>query len=129
MHDVIKRPAKSWQICFLPYQTGTTIGSIYVQGTSRAAPRLPKGVMAQENVEFSARIQYGYACRGSSCALIAFKDTEPGKPYIYFMATHELRELFRGIATGQIKVMPDGRDVRLTFVKKGPAVFARPVLI
>ena len=129
MHDVVKRPAKSWQIYFLPHQSGTTTNSIYVEGTSRVAPRLPKGVVAQENVEFTARIRYSYACRGSSCALIAFEDTEPGKPYNYFMSTHELRELFRGIATGQIKVTPDGMDVRLTFVKKGPAVFARPVLI
>ena len=129
MHDVVKRPAKRWQIYFLPHQTGTTVSSIYIQGASRAAPRLPKGSVAQDNIEFSARIKYSYACRGSSCALIAFADTEPGKPYIYFMSTHELRELFRGIATGQIKVTPDGMDVRLTFSKKGPGVFARPVLI
>ncbi len=129
MHDVVKRPAKSWQIYFLLHQTGTTISAIYVEGASRVAPRLPKGVVAQENIEFSARIQYSYACRGSSCALVAFADTEPGKPYIYFMSTHELCELFRGIATGQIKTPPDGMDVRLTFVKKGPAVFTRPVLI
>jgi hypothetical protein len=129
MHDVVKRAAKTWLIYFLPHQTGATIGSIYVEGASRVARRLPKGIVAQENIEFSARIKYSYACRGSSCALIAFADTEPGKPYIYFMSTHELRELFRGLATGQIKVTPDGMDVRLTFVKKGPAVFARPVLI
>lgn len=129
MHDVVKCPAKGWQIYFVPHQTSSTVNAIYIGGTSRYAPRLPKGVVAQENVEFSARIQYGYACRGSSCALIAFKDTEPGKPYIYFMSTHELGELFRGIATGQIEVGTDGIDVRLTFVKKGPAVFARPVLI
>lgn len=129
MHDVVKRPAKSWQIYFLPHQTGATISAIYVEGASRVAPRLPKGVVAQENIEFSARIQYSYACRGSSCALIAFKDVEPGKPYIYFMSTHELRELFRGLATGQIKTTPDGIDVRLTFVKKGLAVFTRPLLI
>lgn len=129
MHDVVKRPARSWQIYFLPHRMGTTISSIHVEGTSRAAPRLPKGVVAQENIEFSARIKYSYACRGSSCALVAFADTEPGKPYIYFMSTHELRELFRGIATGQIRVTPDGMEVRLTFAKRGPGVFARPVLI
>ncbi len=129
MHDVVKRPAKSWQINFLPHQTGATSSAIYVEGASRITPRLPKGAVAQENIEFSARIKYSHACRGSSCALVAFADTEPGKPYIYFMSTQELRELFRGIATGQIKVTPDGMDVRLTFAKKGPGVFARPVLI
>jgi hypothetical protein len=129
MHDVVKRPAKGWQIYFVPHQTGTRINAIYTGGISRKAPRLPKGAVAQENIEFTARIKYSYACRGSSCALITFEDTEPGKPYVYFMSTEELGELFRGIATGQIKVGPGGIDVRLTFVKKGSAVFTRPVLI
>lgn len=129
MHDIVKSPAKGWQIYFVPHQTGSAVNAIYIGGTSRYAPRLPKGASARENIEFSARIKYSYACRGSSCALIAFADTEPGKPYIYYMSTHELGELFRGIATGQIEVGPDGMDVRLTFVKKGPAVFVRPVLI
>ncbi len=129
MHDVVKRPAKSWQIYFAPHRTGTTLSGIYIGGTSRVAPRLPNGAVSLDNIEFSARIKYRYACRGSSCALIAFADTEPGNPYVYFMSTHELGELFRGIATGQINVGPDGIDARLTFVKKGPAVFTRPVLI
>jgi len=129
MHDVVKRPAKGWQIYFVPHQTGTQVNAIYTGGISRKAPRLPKGAVARKNIEFSARIKYSHACRGSSCALITFEDTEPGKPYVYFMSTHELGELFRGIATGQIKVGRDGMDVRLTFVKKGSAVFTRPVLI
>ena len=129
MHDVVKRPAKGWQIYFVTHQTGTAINAIYTGGISRKAPRLPKSASAQDNIEFSAHIKYSYACRGRSCALIAFEDTEPGKPYVYFMSTHELGELFRGIATGQINVGPNGMDVRLTFVKKGSAVFVRPVAI
>lgn len=129
MHDVVKRPAKGWQIYFVSHQTGTQVNAIYTGGISRKSPRLPKGAVARENLEFSARIKYSYACRGSSCALITFEDTELGKPYVYFMSTHELGELFRGIATGQIKAGPDGMDARLTFVKKGSAVFVRPVLI
>ena len=129
MHDVVKRPAKGWQIYFVTHQTGSTVNAIYVGGTSRSAPRLPKGASVRENIEFSARIKYRYACRGSSCALITFEDTEPGKPHVYFMSTHELGELFRGITTGQIKAGPDGMDVRLTFVKKGSALFTQPVLI
>lgn len=129
MHDVVKRPAKGWQIYFVSHQTGTKVNAIYTGGISRKSPRLPKGTSGRENIEFSAHIKYSYACRGSSCALITFEDTEPGKPHVYFMSTHELGELFRGIATGQIKAGPDGMDVRLTFVKKGSAVFVRPVLI
>ena len=129
MHDVVKRPAKGWQIYFVPHPTRTKVNTIYTGGISRKSPRLPKGAVARENIEFSARIKYSYACRGSSCALITFEDTEPGNPYVYFMSTHELGELFRGITTGQIKAGPDGMDVRLTFVKKGSAVFTRPVLI
>jgi hypothetical protein len=45
------------------------------------------------------------------------------------MSSPELGELFRGIQTGQFPVNAEGIEVRLTFVKKGPAVFARPVLL
>ena len=61
--------------------------------------------------------------------MAVFEDTEPGKPYIYKMSSPELGELFRGVQTGQFPVSAEGIDVRLTFIKKGSAVFARPVLL
>jgi hypothetical protein len=45
------------------------------------------------------------------------------------MSSPELGELFRGIQTGQFPVSAAGIDVRLTFIKKGSAVFAWPLLL
>jgi len=101
---------------------------IRVVGVSRKAPSPPNAAL-RENLEFSARIRYSYACKGSSCAVAFFEDTEPGKPYIYKMSSEELGDLFRGIQTGQFPVNADGIDVRLTFIKKGSAVFARPLFL
>jgi len=101
---------------------------IRVVGVSRHVPPPPNAAL-QENIEFFARIRFSYAGKGSSCAVAVFEDTEPGKPYIYRMSSPELGELFRGIHTGQFPVNAEGIEVRLTFVKKGPAVFARPVLL
>lgn len=133
MHDVVKRPSKGWQLYFQPlyWYPGTPnprLTGIRVVGVSRHASP-PASVTLQENIEFCARIRFSYSARGSSCAVALFEDTESGKPYIYRMSSPELVELFRGIQTGQFPVSAEGMDVRLTFVKKGSAVFARPVLL
>jgi len=133
MRDVIKRPSRGWQLYFHPLYwypgaANPRMTGIRVVGVSRKAP-LPPNAALQENIEFSARIRYSYACKGSSCAVAFFEDTEPGKPYIYKMSSPELGELFRGVQTGQFPVSAEGIDVRLTFIKKGSAVFARPVLL
>ena len=131
MHDVVKRPSRGWRLYFQPLYwypgaANPRMTGISVVGVSRHASP-PANVAIQENIEFSARIRFSYAGRGSSCAVAVFEDTEPGKPYIYRMSSPELGELFRGIQTGQFPVSAEGIGVRLTFVKKGPAVFARPV--
>ena len=133
MRDVIKRPSRGWQLYFQPLYwypgaANPRMTGIRVVGVSRKAPPHPTAAL-QENIEFSARIRYSYACKGSSCAVAFFEDTEPGKPYIYKMSSPELGELFRGVQTGQFPVSAEGIDVRLTFIKKGSAVFARPVLL
>lgn len=79
MHDVVKRPAKGWQIYFVSHQTGTQVNAIYTGGISRKSPRLPKGAVARENLEFSARINYSYACRGSSWCAYHIR----GHPLVY----------------------------------------------
>ena len=131
MHDVVKRPSRGWRLYFQPLYwypgaANPRMTGISAVGVSRHASPPPK-VAIHENIEFSARIRFSYAGRGSSCAVAVFEDTEPGKPYIYRMSSPELGELFRGIQTGQFPVSAEGIGVRLTFVKKGPAVFARPV--
>ncbi len=133
MRDVVKRPSKGWRLYFQPlyWHPGAVnprLTGIRVVGVSRRAPA-PTGATLQENIEFSARIRFSYAGKGSSCAVAVFEDAEPGKPHIYRMSSPELGELFRGIQTGQFPVSAEGIEVRLTFVKKGPAVFARPVLL
>src|ERR1035441_10478769 len=133
MRDVIKRPSRGWQLYFQPLYwypgaANPRMTGIRVVGVSRKAP-LPPNAALQENIEFSARIRYSYACKGSSCAVAFFEDTELGKPYIYKMSSSELGELFRGIQTGEFPVSAEGTDVRLTFIKKGSAVFARPILL
>ena len=133
MRDVIKRPSRGWQLYFHPLYwypgaANPRMTGIRVVGVSRKAP-LPPNAALQENIEFSSRIRYSYACKGSSCAVAFFEDTELGKPYIYKMSSPELGELFRGIQTGEFPVSAEGIDVRLTFIKKGSAVFARPILV
>ena len=133
MRDVVKRASKGWRLYFQPLYwypgaANPRMTGIRVVGVSRKAPPHPTAAL-QENIEFSARIRYSYACTGSSCAVAVFEDTEPGKPYIYKMSSPELGELFRGVQTGQFPVSAEGIDVRLTFIKKGSAVFARPVLL
>ena len=133
MRDVVKRASKGWRLYFQPLYwypgaANPRMTGIRVVGVSRKAPPHPNAAL-QENIEFSARIRYSYACKGSSCAVAFFEDTEPGKPYIYKMSSPELGELFRGVQTGQFPVSAVGIDVRLTFIKKGSAVFARPVLL
>jgi len=133
MHDAVKRPSKGWRLYFqaLYWYPGTPIPrltGIRVVGISHHASP-PANVTLQENIEFSARIRFSYAAKGSSCAVALFEDTEPGQPYIYRMSSPELVELFRGIQTGQFPVSAEGIDVRLTFAKKGSAVFAHPVLL
>jgi hypothetical protein len=133
MHHVVKRPSKGWRLYFQPlyWHPGAVsprMTGIRVVGVARKAPSPPNAAL-QENLEFSARIRYSYACKGSSCAVAFFEDTEPGKPYIYKMSSDELGDLFRGIQTGQFPVSAEGIEVRLTFIKKGSAVFARPLLL
>lgn len=133
MRDVVKRASKGWRLYFQPLYwypgaANPKMTGIRVVGVSRKAPPPPNAAL-QENIEFSARIRYSYACKGSSCAVAFFEDTEPGKPYIYKMSSPELGELFRGIQTGEFPVSAEGIDVRLTFIKKGSAVFARPILV
>jgi len=133
MRDVVKRPSKGWRLYFQPLYwypgaANPRMTGIRVVGVPRNVPQPPNAAL-QENIEFCARIRFSYAGMGSSCAVAVFEDTEPGKPYIYRMSSPELGELFRGIQTGQFPVNAEGIEVRLTFVKKGPAVFARPVLL
>jgi len=133
MHDAVKRPSKGWRLYFQPLYwypgaPNPRLTGIRVVGVSRHASA-PANVTLQENIEFSARIRFSYAAKGSSCAVALFEDTEPDQPYIYRMSSPELVELFRGIQTGQFPFSAKGIDVRLTFVKKGPAVFVRPVLL
>lgn len=133
MRDVVKRASKGWRLYFQPLYwypgaANPRMTGIRVVGVSRKAPPHPNAAL-QENIEFSARIPFSYACTGSSCAVAVFEDTEPGKPYIYKMSSPELGELFRGVQTGQFPVSAEGIDVRLTFIKKGSAVFARPALL
>jgi hypothetical protein len=125
MRDVVKRASKGWRLYFQPLYwypgaANPRMTGIRVVGVSRKAPPHPNAAL---------RIRYSYACTGRSCAVAVFEDTEPGKPYIYKMSSPELGELFRGVQTGQFPVSAEGIDVRLTFIKKGSAVFARPVLL
>ena len=133
MRDVVKRPSKGWRLYFQPLYwypgaANPRMTGIRVVGVRRNVPPPPNAAL-QENIEFCARIRFSYAGKGSSCAVAVFEDTEPGKPYIYRMSSPELGELFRGIQIGQFPVNAAGIDVRLTFIKKGSAVFARPLLL
>lgn len=134
MHSVRIVPNKRWQLvfrrCYMPTPgpgNGQKLCGIAVHGIPRGRP-LPNGATAQDNIEFSARIQYVWAGRGCSSAHVTFRDNDPAAPYSYVMAGSELGEFFKGVHAGLIPMHPDGFDVRLTFIKKGTQVFAKPLL-
>ena len=127
MHNMVKRPSKGWRSYFQPLYrypgaANPRMTGIRVVGVSRHAPA-PANVTLQENIEFSARIRFSYAGKGSSCAVAVFEDTEPGKPYIYRMSSPELGELFCGIQTGQFPFSAEGIEDASHFRQEGPSRF------
>lgn len=138
MHNIRQRPNRNWQIYFRQQYTatpGSTTGrrltAILPEGVSlraRGTVGAPKGVVLQDNIEFDVRMHYAGTDRGCSRAHVYFQDNDASLPYIYTFSADELREFFRGLNSGRIPVHPDGFDVRLTFVKKGTQIFAKPIL-
>jgi len=127
MHNLRITPNKSWQIHFRSIFAGKAKPpNICIQGISRKNPPVP-GTTLHDNREFNARIKFAWAESGRACAHIVFRDADPATPYLYIMAGDELGEFFRGVNLGIIPVHPDGFDVRMTFVKKGTQLFARPL--
>jgi hypothetical protein len=134
MHNIHVIPNKTWQLLFRnTYVTapgpgnGQVLHSINVDGLTRGQP-VPKGQTPRDNMRFEAKIKYHFATRGCSSAHVIFQDTDPATPYWYIMSGAELQIFFKGLQAGLIAMHPDGFDVRLTFIKKGTQVFAKPLL-
>ena len=134
MRDIVVKPCSRWQIYFqeeyCSAPTGRKLTCIHVHGVSRSAPacHVPVGVKLQENVEFTADIQYHCAYPGRAPDHVVFRDSEAEKPRLYIMSGEELKEFFRGLREGKIASGPQGFIVRFTFVKKGTSLFARPLV-
>jgi len=134
VRDIVVKPSSRWQIYFQDeyYQapTGRKLSCIHVHGVSRSAPAcyLPKEMQLQENIEFTADIQYHWAYPARAAAHIVFQDAEAGKPYHYVMSGEELKEFFRGLREGKIQNGPQGFTGRFTLVKKGTSLFTRPLV-
>ncbi len=134
MHNIHINPNKTWQLLFRNScvsapgpGNGRCLYSIGVDGLTRGQP-IPKGQTPRDNMIFEARIRYLTATRGCSSAHVIFQDTDPATPYWYITSGAELQLFFKGLQAGLIPMHPDGFDVRLTFIKKGTQVFAKPLL-
>ncbi len=135
MHSIVSRPKKRWKIYFRPEyiltRRGKQLAGIHIDGLSNSTPvcYVPQGVTLQDNFEFSAEIQFLWATAGRAAALVVFRDTDLQNPYRYVLAGDELKAFFSGIQTGQIQTTSTGFQGRFTFVKRGTALFTKPLVI
>jgi hypothetical protein len=133
VHNIRIRPAKGWQLYFqnsfvrgvAPQLVSILPVGVSLKGMTATWP--PKCVVLQDNIEFDARISFYRARPARNCAHVIFTDTTPNQPYHYIMSNDELQLFLNGVKAGKIPINPDGFDVRLTFVKKGTQLFAKPI--